>query len=266
MKKVCVVIPMYGQADYTRKCVELTLQNAGIKFNGIDNHILVVDDGSAEPFKYNDERVLVLRLEKNSGYTNAQNQGILWCGDRYDYIHCLNNDTEPHPDFIKRLLVEMELDESIAIASSVRIYPKENIVELYGLDLIRGYQCVTKLENLKDEVIECNWVPLCSSLVRTSVIRELGVLNKQMKNHSSDLEYCLRVKQAHYKIVVVTRSQVIHHHEVTTSTNKITPEKDQRVLLEILAGLPYQQFMNVMPLDAQQNTYGKITFEVYQKK
>jgi GT2 family glycosyltransferase len=253
---------MYGQAEYTRKCIELTRLNAGIPEQDYD--ILVVDDGSQEYFTHSE--ALVLRLKENSGYTNAQNQGILWAGERYDYVHCLNNDTEPHPDFLKHLLDEMEKDESIAIASSVRIYPKDNLVELYGLDLIRGYQCVTKPENLKDEVIECNWVPLCSALVRVDVIRELGILNKQMKNHSSDLEYCLRVKQAHYKIIVVTRSQVIHHHEVTTSANKITPEKDQRVLLEILAGLPYQQFMAKIPLDAEQGTYGRLTFEVYQKK
>lgn len=260
MNKVCVVIPMYGQEAYTRKCIELTIKNAGVPVD-----ILVVDDGSPEPFKYEntmDQIVAVFRIPENTGYTNAQNEGILWCGDMYEYIHCLNNDTEPYPNFIKFLLDEMEKDKEIAIASSVRIYPKENLAELYGIDLIRGYQCVMKPEDLKDQVIECNWVPMCSSLVRTSIFRELGVLNKQMRTHSSDLEYCLRVKIAQHKIVVVTRSQVIHHHEVTTKANNVTPEKDQRVLLEILAGLNYQQFMSKIPLDAEQKLYGKITFEL----
>lgn len=265
--RVCVIIPMYGQAEYTKRCVELTLQNSGIEFNGIDSHILVVDDGSPEPFKYDDSRVLVLRLKDNRGFTGAANAGILWCGERYDYIHLLNNDTEPHPDFIKHLLDEIKKDEKIAIASSVRLYPNGDKydVELYGIDLIRGYQAMTRLDTLKDEVIECNWVPLCSGLIRVDVIRELGILDKHMKTHSSDLDYCLRVKMAGYRIIVVTDSRVVHHHEVTTKANGISPEKDQRVLLEKLAGLAYAQFMSRIPLDAENKTYGRLMFEVYQK-
>lgn len=261
MPRICVVIPMFGKEEYTNKCVDMVRENYG---TGEPIEILVVDDGSAKP--YFNRGVNVIHLMENSGFTAAANAGILWAQYRNcDYVLLLNNDTEPHPNFLKYLLDIMEGDNSIGIASSARIYPKENLVELYGLDLIRGYQAVTKPENLKDEVVECNWVPLCSSLIRMDVIREVGLLNKLMRNHSSDLEYCLKVKMAHHKIVVVTKSQVIHYHEVTTSSNNITPEKDQRVLLEILAGLPYQQFMNVMPLDGQQKTYGRISFEVYKK-
>jgi len=65
---------------------------------------IIVDDCSTEPFTHDDDRVEVLRLDKNTGYTNATNQGILHCGDRFKYIHLLNNDTEPRKDFIKILL------------------------------------------------------------------------------------------------------------------------------------------------------------------
>lgn len=251
---------MYGKEEYTRQCVNLVLENAWT-----DCDILVVDDGS--PKKYEDDRVIHLRLPENTGYTNATNQGILWAGERYEYVHLLNNDTEPYPDFLKVLQDEMEKDKQVAIASSVRLHPKNDSyqVELYGIDLIRGYQAVTRLDTLKDEVIQCNWVPLCSALIRTSVIREIGLLDKHMRTHSSDLDYCLRVKMADYKIVVVTDSRVIHHHEVTTKAHGISPEKDQRVLLEKLAGMQYAQFMSRIPLDAEQNTYGRINFEVYKK-
>lgn len=260
MNRICVIIPQYGKEEYTRKCIELTDENSGVPVD-----ILVVDDGSVD--KFHDYRVNILRLDKNSGFTNAVNQGILWCGDRYEYIHLLNNDTEPKQGFIKFLLDEIEKDEDIAVASSIRLYIKNGSfdVELYGIDLIRGYQAVTKIENLKDEVIECNWVPLCSSLIRTSIIREIGLLDKQMRNHSSDLDYCLRVKMAYYRIIVVTDSRVIHHHEVTTKSNNITPNQDQRALLEKLAGLGYAQIMKVMPLDAESKTFGKLDFTVYKK-
>src|SRR3990167_5670629 len=146
MKKICVLIPMYGKKELTEKCVEMTIENAGIE----DYDILVVDDGSPEPFKYKQEidtkvRVAVLRLSENSGFTNAVNQGILWCGDMYEYIHLLNNDTEPEKDFLKHLLDAMEENRVIGIASSSRLHKREDgsvYVENHGLDLVRGHQLV----------------------------------------------------------------------------------------------------------------------------
>lgn len=261
MKKICVIIPMYGKGEYTRKCVDLVVKNAGVSHYSI----LVVDDGS--PDKYIDERVIVLPLEKNTGYTNATNQGILWAGEQFDYVLLLNNDTEAYPNFLQELLDVMEENKEIAIASSVRLHPKGDSfdVELHGIDLLRGFQAVTTLPHLVSDQIECNWVPLCSALIRMDVFREIGILDKRMKTHSSDLDFCLRVKMAGYKIVVVPSSKVIHHHEVTTKEHGITPEKDQMVLLEKLAGLQYAQLMKVIPLDYEGKTYGKLDFTIYKK-
>lgn len=254
---------MYGKGEYTRRCTDLILSNSGLSRDLYD--ILIIDDGSEDV--YRDDRVFVLRLKENSGYTNAQNQGTIWCGDRYEYILFLNNDTEPEQGFLKDLLEAMEGNPDVAIATSVRLHPQGNSyqVELYGIDLLRGYQAVTTLDKVGVDPIECNWAPLCSSLIRYDVIRELGLLDKRMKNHSSDLDFCLRVKLAGYKHFIIPTSRVIHFHEVTTSTHKISPEKDQAVLLEKLAGLQYAQLMKVMPLDYESKTYGKLEFTVYQK-
>jgi GT2 family glycosyltransferase len=183
------------------------------------------------------------------------------------YIHLLNNDTEPEQDFIKHLYEVMEDDENLSMATSVRLHPKDGSYEceLYGIDLLRGFQSVTKLEHLKDEVIQCNWAPLCSSLIRVSAVKYLGLLDKRMRNHSSDLDYCIRAKMNGFNHVIVTRSRVIHHHEITTRSVGASPENDQRVLLEKLAGLYYAQFMAKIPLDAENLTFGKLEFSVYKK-
>jgi GT2 family glycosyltransferase len=261
---------MFGKEEYTNKCIELTVKNAGVPID-----VLVVDDGSEKRFSYgylnpNNHKVSVLRIDKNSGFTNAINQGLLWASRfGYDYVHMLNNDTEPRPNFIKVLFDEMQKDPNIGLASSVRLHPngEDYTAELFGIDLIRGYQCVTKFSELKgqNEVIECNWVPTCSGLIRVDTVRELGLFDKRMRNHSSDLDYCLRIKMAGYRIVVMRESIVVHHHEVTTKEHKINPEHDQRVLLEKLAGIYYAQFMKVMPLDAQSKTYGQLEFRVVQR-
>lgn len=265
MKDICVVIPMYGKEDYTKKCVDLTL-----KFAGVPVDILVVDDGSEKPFYYGHEDVFILRLNENSGFTNAVNQGILWCSDRYKYIHLLNNDTEPKPDFIKILYNFLEANSVVGIAASVRIIDsnKPYNYELYGSDLIRGYQqCCDVLPDV--EAIYTHWVPLCSSLLRLSMIREIGLFDKRMKIWCSDNDYCIRANFNGWNVAVLTKSQVVHHHAVTTvgvqKKSKYSPADDQRILLEKIIGLQYAELMKTLPVDIEQGTYGRLTFEVYKK-
>jgi len=259
---VAVIIPMYGKEEYTNKCVELVTQNYG---TGEPIEILVVDDGSEKP--YVNPLVNVLRLEENSGFTNAVNQGILWCGDRFDYILLLNNDTEPQPGFLQELVLAMNADPEVGIAASVRIHPNKEgqNAELCGSDLIRGYQYFVEEEKLPEKPIECNWIPLASGLLRCSMIREIGLLDKRFRNHCSDSSYCLWAKINKWKVILVPTSKVVHHLSVTTTSNKVKVEDDQKLFLEKLAGLDYAKIMAHMPLDGESKTWGKLEFFVYQK-
>lgn len=254
---------MYGKEEYTHKCVELTKKNYG---TGKEIEILVVDDGSPKPFK--DHTINVIRIEKNSGFTAATNEGILWAQYRNcDYVLCLNNDTEPEPFFLKELLDVMEADETIGIAGSIRYHPNKEgqPYELCGADIIRGFQYFTDKKSLSDIPIDCNWLPLCSGLLRMDMVREIGILDKRFRNHCSDSEYCLRAKTKDWRVVFVCKSVVVHHLSVTTKHNNITVDEDQKKFLEQIAGLEYQKLMLAMPLDGEAKTYGKLSFEVYKK-
>jgi len=263
-KKVCVIIPMYGKAEYTRTCIEYTKKNAGIE----DYDILVVDDGSPEPFRSED--AIVLRLPENKGFTAAANAGILWAGEMYDYVHLLNNDTEPEPSFLKLLLEVMEEQEVIGIAGSARILEtdSQHKIELFGADLIRGFQVCTD-GNIPEKIIYTYWVPLCSALIRVKMIREIGILDKRMKIWCSDNDYCIRANFNGWNVALVVDSKVKHKHAVTTDSiqkeKKYSPEDDQRILIQKMAGVQYAELMQKLPLDADQKTFGKLTFEVYQK-
>ena len=263
MSRVAIIIPMFGKEEYTRRCVELTKKNYG---TGEPIEIVVVDDGSPTPFT--DPLINVIRLDENSGYTAATNEGILWSQYRNcDYVLLLNNDTEPEPGFLKELLDVMEADPTIGIAGSVRYHPNREgqPYELCGSDIIRGFQYFTDKKSLSDVPIDCNWVPLCSGLIRMDMIREIGLLDKQFRNHCSDSEYCIRAKMNHWRVVFVCRSVVMHHLSVTTSANNIMVDEDQRKFLEKLAGLETQKLMRDMPLDGEAKTYGQLKFEVYKK-
>ncbi len=258
MSKILVIIPMYGEDDYTIKCIDFCIENAGISHD-----ILIVDDGS--PIEFFDPRVKVIRSSKNEGYTPAVNRGILWAQERmYDYVLLLNNDTEGESNFLKLLVNEAEKNQMNGIVCSARQY-ENGEVELHGADLVRGFQNVTRREHLIKEVIKCIWIPFGCVLLKMSMIREIGLLDKDMKMYCTDNEYCLRARFAGYNCLLVTESIVFHHHSVTCKKHNILPEEDQRKWLEKISGLNYAKVMNEMPLDADQKTWGRLMFDIVQQ-
>lgn len=262
MNNICVIIPVFNFPEMTTECLESVITNAGMKVD-----ILIVDDGSSIP--YMDLRVFNLALGKNTGFTNAINQGILWCGDKYKYVHLLNNDTIARPGFIKVLYDLMEKDNTIGIASSVRltIVNGVKIIQGYGIDLICGYHSITEgWANNGQAIAYCDWLPLCSTLVRMEMIRYIGLLDRRFRDHCSDNDFCIRANQDGWKVVSVPESKVEHIGRVTTTHNKIETKADQELFIRKLAGIQTQELMNRLPLDSEAGTWGSMQFGTYNKK
>ena len=261
MNKICCIIPMYGKPEYTDKCVSETIKNSGIPVD-----ILVVDDGSKIPYA-NSSALLILRLDKNMGFTNAANQGILWAQKRnYDYVHLLNNDTLPKENFIKILYDFLEETKVVGIAASARIHQTDSPhnIELFGADLISGYQQCTD-GNIPETVFFTYWVPLCSALIRMDMIREIGILDKRMRTWSSDNDYCIRANFNGWNVALLIKSKVFHVHQGTTGKAINEGVKhDQMVLLEKMT-VQYAQLMTKLPLDKGSETWGKLEFSTYKK-
>jgi len=263
LKNICIVIPMYGKAELTNKCIDFCRANAGI-----EHDIIVVDDGSPEPYVH--PGVNVIRLDKNSGFTAATNAGILWCGDRYKYIHLLNNDTEPCENFLKILYDVLEENEVIGIAGSSRIVEHEGrrVYELVAVDLVSGYHSYTDSIKELPALIHAYWFPLCSALVRHSLVREIGLLDKRMRTWCSDNDYCVRANFAGHNTTLVPASQVYHIHQATTGKAPSAGiKKDQDALMHKIMNVDYAVLMDKMPLDSGSGvqTWGKPDFKVYKK-
>ena len=95
MSKVSVIVTVYNVEKYIRRCIE-SIQKQTIK----DIEIIVVDDGTpdnsmsiVEEIAHNDDRIKIIRHEKNmglmwarkTGYTAANGEYIAFC-DSDDYL------------------------------------------------------------------------------------------------------------------------------------------------------------------------------------
>lgn len=250
---------MFNHHEMTKKCIDSVIAKAGL-----DVEILVVDNGSE--IKFVDSRVAVLRIDKNCGFTQAVNEGILFCKDDFDYVHFLNNDTEATEGFIKHLLDAMEANPGVGIAASSRIMKNQEgkeYIENIGADILTGYQVVTNI-HMTEDIIYCDWVPLCSALIRMEMIRYIGLLDRRMYMYCSDNDYCIRANQFGWNVAMIPKSTVYHHHSGTIK-NSIDPSKDRQVLLEKIGNKYYAEVMGRLPLDGGNKVWGRLILETYTK-
>lgn len=260
MARVAVVIPMYNFPEMTKECIGEVIKNADVPVD-----IVVVDDGSIFPFT--DDRVTVIRHEKNMGFTAAINSGIIWCNNRYEYILSLNNDTLPEKGWLKLLVEALDADSSLAIAGSTKITKRDPLlIENVAIDILFGWHRYTE-EDIDEKIIYCIWFGLTSALIRSSVIREVGLWDKRFRNHCSDNEFCFRCIMAGYGVALIPKSRVFHIHEVTIkhSVDRSQLELDQQALFDKIRGTDMQQILDMLPLNHEDNSWGRLNLEVYNK-
>ena len=103
-KTICIIIPVHNRIDFTVACIN-SLKKQTVK----DFEIVVVDDGStdgtSEVISVSFPEVTLLKGDGNLWWSGATNLGVKHAlKNDYNYIFCLNNDTEVMPDYIEKMI------------------------------------------------------------------------------------------------------------------------------------------------------------------
>ena len=124
------VIPVYNGQAFLAETIQSCLEQT---FKRIE--IIVVDDGSTDStedilthFQHIDERVRVIRLEKNGGRSNARNTGIE--AAQSDYIFTLDADDICLPDRVEKTMKFFKKNPGVDI-----VYSDCHNIDVWG-DLI----------------------------------------------------------------------------------------------------------------------------------
>jgi len=125
-----VVVPVYEHYELTSSCLEhLERQSA-------PHRVIVVDDGSRDgtPERLRREwpETTLLRLDSNRGYTRAVNRGVR--AGEGEYVVLLNNDVQPHPDCLGRLVEPMRRDPGVGSVAALLLAPGEaGAIDSFGV-------------------------------------------------------------------------------------------------------------------------------------
>lgn len=221
--KASVVIPVFNQAQYTQGCLEALFANTP----GPGVEVLVVDNGSTDDtadrlaaFK---SHIKLIRNETNLGFARACNQGAR--AARGEYIVFLNNDTLPQPGWLEALVSLAEQEPQAAVIGAKLLYPNETVQHagvIYSAKLrlpYHIYQTMDKAHPAVNRVREYPAVTGACMLVRRSVFFDAGLFDEEYVNCYEDVDFCLKVAAAGYKVLYTPHS-VVYHYESATEGRK----------------------------------------------
>lgn len=217
--KVAVVIVNWNKKDYV---INLLNSLKDIDYNNYE--IIVVDnastDDSVRAIEEGFPHVTLIVNKENLGGTGGFNTGMRYAlnKNKYKYIWLLDNDADVEEGTLIELVAPMERDSNIGIAGSMILNPdnKELIVEMGSFiswktgswrPFLR-YKKITDYEQL--DIVDVDYVAACSALVRTSAISTVGLMDERFFLHWDDIDFCVRIKNAGYKVVAVGKSRVYH--------------------------------------------------------
>lgn len=233
LRRLSVVVPTLDTRALTTACVDALL--ASRLPDGTELEVVVVDDGSrdgtAEALSGRG-RVRVLRNEAPTGYSRAVSRGAEAASG--DLLVFVNSDAFVEPGSLAAAAEAFEEEATLGIAGAALTYPDGSpqwsggrepdldwfLAQSSGaatlLGRIPGWRRLKPLHG--SEPSDVAWVSGAAMALRSSVWRDLGPFETSYRFYGQDLDFCLRARDRGWKVRVLPRFRVVHHHGATVAS------------------------------------------------
>lgn len=233
MQASIVVLTYNGCDVLTRPCIESLLKNT----HAGTYELILVDNASSDATpKYLQQIASLHPFVKlclnsdNKGYAGGNNDGLRLATGRY--VILLNNDTLVGPGWLEPMLQRLDANPEIGLVGPVtNSAGNEQRVDLAGLNEQNFVEIANQytLEQ-KGRWFETEKLGFFCVAGRREVFEQVGLLDEGFGlGMFEDDDYCVRVRQAGYKLAVVEDSFVYHKGSMSFKT---LPSDDYLQLFE----------------------------------
>ena len=218
--KYLIILVNYVNWQDTFECIE-SLKNCGIN----DSHILVIDNHSPnDSFNKLNEAfpsINIFQMEKNLGFTGANNFGIKYAADNmFDFAVLLNNDTVVEsPDSIQILIDEMTKHTDATLGTGRIFYFSDKnkiwydggkIIKWRGMAVHLNYGKKKSNVDLSNKLKNVDFISGCFMCIRLRDIFKLGFLHEDFFMYLDDVEFCSRALKKSLKLLYIPESVIYH--------------------------------------------------------
>ncbi|MFH1414641.1 MAG: glycosyltransferase family 2 protein [Elusimicrobiota bacterium] len=214
MKKTAIIIPCFNRLEFTKKCI-----NSIFRYTRSPFELIVVDNGSSdgtnEWLKENGPGLKLISKSSNEGAPKAFNAGIKSANS--DYVVLLNNDTIVTDGWLERLISLAESSEDIALVGPCSNQAGELPADINSVDEIKIQRDAAVLYlSRKKESIEVPGITSFCMLVKSCIFPKVGYFDENYGyGTNDDHDFCIRVRDAGYRIVCAMDTLVFHYYSRT---------------------------------------------------
>ena len=243
--KVSILIPNKDHTDDLEKC----LQSIWKKTTWEHYEVLVIENNSTDPatFAYYEQAkrryngLRVVAYPKTGFNFSAINNFGRSCADG-DYLLLLNNDVEVRSgDWLTELLRQCAHPGGAAVCGAMLYYPDETLQHagvVTGLGGYAGHSHKYKKKGGSGYMFRAATVQDFSAvtgaclLVKASVYDAVGGLDEQFAVAFNDVDFCLRVRDAGYRIAWTPYAELTHYESKSRGGDEKDPAKAARFAAE----------------------------------
>jgi hypothetical protein len=188
-------------------------------------HIIVGDnassDGSVAWLKANHPSVEIIQNDKNYGFAEGYNKILKQV--TADYYVLLNSDVKVEPNWIEPIIEQMEANTEVAIVQPKLLSYRNSsefeyagasggFIDRLGYPFCRGriFDTMEKDEGQYQQITEVFWASGAALFVRAELYHKAGGLDGDFFAHMEEIDFCWRIKNMGYKVMVNPKSVVYH--------------------------------------------------------
>lgn len=221
MPKVSVIIPTYNYASFIVEAVESVLAQT---FK--DMEVIVVDDGSTDNTRDVLKRFngkIIYLYQENRGAPTARNKGIR--AAQGEYLGFLDADDLWMPEKLEIQVPILDQDPEVGLVYA----------NTYNVGALREHQLLSMANKsggsgrIFTKLLEGNFIPSPSVLVRKSCFEEVGLFDDDMgKLAAQDWDMWLRIARV-YKVVYVDQVLAKYRYHTRNMTSDLERSKAGRL-------------------------------------
>ena len=239
---VSIIIPTRDQASALKKCVHSIFE----KTDYPAYELIVLDNQSydSEALEFlaglkKRDGVRVERIDDAFNYSRLNNRGVEL--SRGSFVALLNNDVEVlHADWLTEM-VSRAMQPKVAMVGARLWYPNGTIQHggvILGAGgiaghahagLRRGEPGYFARAHLAQDV---SAVTTACALVKREVYLEVGGFDENLAVTFNDVDFCLRLREAGYRVLWTPYAELIHHESASRGFDNSAP-KQVRFLAEV---------------------------------